>query len=369
MTAAMKIAFYCPMKSPNHPVPSGDRLMARLLMQAMQLAGYEVEVVSELRSFLRQPDGEEAEALARDAEQERQRISALWKSHGAPDLWFCYHPYYKALDRLGPALCGSYAIPYVTAEASYSPKRNASGWAEIQATLLEDLSLASVNICFTHRDRDGLRKANPAMRLQMLPPFLDTSLFEAKTPAPQAGRMATVAMMRAGDKLSSYEALSAALARLPPNLDWTLDIIGDGPERERVQHLFQAIAPHRLVWHGEKTSQQIAELLSCASLYLWPGHGEAYGLAYLEAQAAGLPVIAERIAGVPEVVIDGKTGILTEPGEAQSYADAIEDLLTDREKRQTMAENARAFVIAERSLKRAASTLDRILQDARGNAP
>ncbi len=72
---------------------------------------------------------------------------------------------------------------------------------------------------------------------------------------------------------------------------------------------------------------------------------------------------------MPEVVIDGKTGILTEPGETQSYADAIKDLLTDREKRQAMAENARAFVIEERSLRKAASTLDRILQDARGNAP
>lgn len=364
----MKIAFYCPMKSPNHPVPSGDRLMARLLMRAMQLAGHEVEVVSELRSFLRQPDGEEADQLDRGAEQERQCISTLWQQTSPPDLWFCYHPYYKALDRLGPALCRSFSIPYVTAEASYSPKRNAAGWSEVQTLLLDDLSFAAVNICFTHRDRDGLLKADPAMRLQMLPPFLDTSLFEAKTPAPQAGRMATVAMMRSGDKLSSYQALAAALKRLPLNLDWTLDVIGDGPERETVQKLFTDIAPHRLTWHGEKTAQQIAELLSRASIYLWPGHGEAYGLAYLEAQAAGLPVIAERIAGVPEVVIDGETGILTDPGNSQNYKDAIEKLLTDPDKRQSMAANARAFVMEERSLPKAAVRLDRILQNARGNA-
>ncbi len=366
MTAAMKIAFYCPMKSPNHPVPSGDRLMARLLMQAMQLAGYEVEVVSELRSFLRQPDDGEAEALARDAEQERQRISTLWQETSPPDLWFCYHPYYKALDLLGPQLSRLFAMPYVTAEASYSPKRNSTGWAQIQARLLDDLSSAAVNICFTHRDRDGLMKANPETRTQMLPPFLDTSLFCALDPAPQASRMATVAMMRPGDKLSSYEALAAALNRVSPNLDWTLDIIGDGPERETVQTLFKDISPHRLVWHGEKTPHEIADILSHASLYLWPGHGEAYGLAYLEAQAAGLPVIAERIAGVPEVVIDGKTGILIEPGNTQSYANAIEKLLTDQEKRQSMAQSARAFVSQERSLQNAASTLDRILQDARG---
>ena len=365
----MKIAFYCPMKSPNHPVPSGDRLMARLLMQAMQLAGHDVEVASELRTFLRDPDGAEADTLARDAEQEQQRISTRWRETSAPDLWFCYHPYYKALDLLGPGLCRTFAIPYVTAEASYSPKRNASGWAEVQARLLGDLSFAATNICFTHRDRDGLIKANPAMRTQMLPPFLDTSLFAAQTPAPQAGRMATVAMMRSGDKLSSYEALAAALTRLPLSLDWTLDIIGGGPEQETVQQLFQHIEPHRLVWHGEKSPQQIAEILSHVSLYLWPGHGEAYGLAYLEAQAAGLPVIAERIAGVPEVVIDGRTGILTEPGDTQSYADAIEELLIDSEKRQRMAENARVFVTEERSLHKAASIIDRILRASRGEAP
>ncbi|MGG2478788.1 glycosyltransferase family 4 protein, partial [Rhizobium sp. BR5] len=50
----MKIAFYSPLKSPNHPVPSGDRLMARLLMKAMTMGGHDVFVASELRSFLKQ---------------------------------------------------------------------------------------------------------------------------------------------------------------------------------------------------------------------------------------------------------------------------------------------------------------------------
>ncbi|WP_421358792.1 glycosyltransferase family 4 protein [Agrobacterium rosae] len=357
----MKIAFYCPLKSPNHPVPSGDRLMARLLMQAMRLGGHEVEVVSELRSFLRQPDGDDLESLKREAQAEKERIAADWLRDGKPDIWFCYHPYYKARDFLGPELCQRFGVAYVTAEASYSPKRNKMGWAETQAGLLTDLRLAAVNICFTHRDRDGLRKADADIRCTMLPPFIDASTFTVVPPSPTRYRMATVAMMRAGDKLGSYQALAGALKLLPQDLPWTLDIIGDGPERETVQRILGAIDRSRLIWHGERNAADIANILSHAAIYVWPGHGEAYGLAYLEAQAAGLPVVAERIAGVPEVVRDGETGILTEPGDTRAYADALVSLMTNDDMSRRMAETARRFATDERSLENAAITLNNIL--------
>ena len=54
--------------------------------------------------------------------------------------------------------------------------------------------------------------------------------------------------------------------------------------------------------------------------YVWPGTGEAYGIAYMEAQAAGLPVVAQKTAGVPEVVKDGVTGTLTAAGDASAFA-------------------------------------------------
>lgn len=358
----MKIAFYAPLKSPDHPVPSGDRLMARLLIKAMRLGGHEVEVVSELRSFLREPDGDGHAALRLSAETEMRRIEANWQEHGYPDLWFCYHTYYKARDLLGPDLCRRFGISYATSEASYSPKRNASGWAETQAELLDNLRFAAVNICFTQRDRDGLLQADPHLNCAMLPPFIDASLFaENNSVQLENHRLITVAMMRAGDKLSSYQALAGALALLPDKLPWTLDIIGNGPERETVERLFERIDPARIVWHSEKNPAEIADILSNASLYVWPGHGEAYGLAYLEAQAAGLPVIAERIAGVPEVVRNGETGILTAPGDAEAYADAITELLTHRDRRREMARNARHFARIERSIENAASTLNDIL--------
>lgn len=360
----MKIAFYAPLKSPDHPVPSGDRLMARLLMQAMRISGHEVEVVSELRSFQREPDGLDTVKAA--AEAEKQRIGTNWHRDGKPDVWFCYHPYYKARDLLGPELCQRFGLAYVTAEASYSPKRNSMGWAQTQDALLADLSFAATNICFTTRDFDGLSKADQGLRLAMLPPFIDAATFGKQAPSPTRYRLATVAMMRPGDKMSSYAALAEALKLLPSDLPWTLDIIGDGPQREKAQDLFGEIDAGRLIWHGEKTPEAIADILSHASIYVWPGHGEAYGLAYLEAQAAGLPVIAERIAGVPEVVKDGQTGILTQPGNVNSYADAMVKLMTEEALRHQMTLKARHFACVERAIEQAAIILNSILENLPG---
>lgn len=362
----MKIAFYSPLKSPNHPVPSGDRLMARLLIRALQLGGHDVEVVSELRSFQREPVGEGQDSLKLAAERERERIAAAWQRDGTPDVWFCYHPYYKARDLLGPSLCQSFGVTYVTAEASYSPKRNGMGWEAIQTELLADLRSAAVHICFTERDRQGLLNAEPLLQSALLPPFIDTALFEQTTPSPIRYRMATVAMMRAGDKLSSYRALSQALQHLPEDCPWSLDIMGDGPERETVHGLFDSFDHERIIWHGEQTPENIATILSRASLYVWPGHGEAYGLAYLEAQAAGLPVVAERVAGVPAVVTSGKTGLLTGPGNTEAYADALRLLMKDETLRLEMAATARHFAVSERSLGSAAAALDAIIKSLPG---
>ena len=89
------------------------------------------------------------------------------------------------------------------------------------------------------------------------------------------------------------------------------------------------------------------DVLYSAGIYVWPGYGEAYGLAYLEAQAAGLPVVAQDIAGVPEVVRDGQTGFLTPPGDVAAFASAIERLLARNDERTIMAAAARRFVLED----------------------
>ena len=104
-------------------------------------------------------------------------------------------------------------------------------------------------------------------------------------------------------------------------------MIGDGPLRAETLSLFQNIPASRITWAGERAPDRIAGELRDADLYCWPGCGEAYGLAYLEAEAAGIPVVAQDIAGVPEVVRNGETGILTPAGDIAAYADAIRALV------------------------------------------
>jgi len=361
----MRIAFYAPMKSPDHPVPSGDRLMARLLIRALEMAGHSVEVVSEFLVHAGSPAAA-AEVLAK-ADGELERLRRKWWEEPRPELWFCYHPYYKSPDLLGPAIAEQFAIPYVTAEASYSRKRDGLGWAFFQKPVGDAIRQAAVNISFTERDRKGLEDVFPEARIAGLKPFIDTALFETITPAPDPQRLMTVAMMRAGDKMESYKMLATALCMIAER-PWTLGIIGDGPLRVEVEALFADFAPGRIEWLGQREPEEIAALLAKGSIYVWPGCGEAYGLAYLEAQAAGLPVVAQRTAGVPAVVEADVTGLLTPDGDMEAYARAIAGLLDDRGRRDVMASAARRFVIGERSLAGAARELDLILCNHAGAA-
>lgn len=352
----MRIAFYAPLKSPNHPVVSGDRQMARMLVKALEHGGHSVELASELRFYLRQPEPKSFDALKIEAQEEAARLTKLWHRDGKPDLWFSYHPYYKAPDLIGPELTSAFAVPYLTAEASYSRRRNAGLWADTQALVVRAIEQAALNICFTQRDRQGLTDAAPDAAFGMLSPFIDTSAFREMPARGCPTRLVTVAMMRPGDKVESYRMLAQALGSIG-HLPWTMSVVGDGPARDEVKAQFASLPADRIEWLGAIEPAAVPDVLYAGGIYVWPGYGEAYGVAYLEAQAAGLPVVAQDIAGVPEVVRDGQTGFLTQPGDVAAFASAIERLLARNDERTIMAVEARRFVLDERSLGGAAARL------------
>ncbi len=357
----MDIAFYAPLKSPEHPVPSGDRRMARALMDCLRRGGHRVRLISGLRAYVGDPGdaGALAEVTAH-AQAERERITHLWRAEGPPDLWLCYHPYYKAPDLLGPTLCAAHGVAYGTVETSYSARRNTGIWAGMQAGVLAGIGQAAVNICLTARDEAGLREACPDARVARMPPFIDLAGLEAD-PAPEPRHLVTVAMMRAGDKRESYGHLAAALAQV--EAPWHLSVVGAGPLEAEVRGLFDAFAADRVRWLGLLDPQGVAGVLQRGAIYVWPGCGEAYGLAYLEAQAAGLPVVAYRTAGVPEVVADGRTGVLVADRDDRALARAVDRLLGDDALRARMAQAARGRVRAVHSIDAAVEKLGAILRD------
>src|SRR5690606_9839696 len=119
------------MKSPNHPVPSGDRRVARLLLRALREAGCEPELASEFRAYDGAGDPARQQALKAEGEALAGRLIAELSARPRaerPQAWFTYHVYHKAPDWLGPPVSRALAIPYIVAEASHAPKRAGGPW-------------------------------------------------------------------------------------------------------------------------------------------------------------------------------------------------------------------------------------------------
>ena len=367
----MKLAFYAPMKSPDHPVPSGDRRMGRLLFQALERAECEVELASKLRSFDKAGDAAFQAKVQEEGQREAARLIAKWRAHPAeaPKGWFTYHLYHKAPDWIGPLVCEALQIPYMVAEASHAPKRAAGPWESGYAAAEQAIRSARAVFHMTRLDGECLKPIiAQGHELILLPPFIDMEAFqEQAVPVDVAAEVARaggrkgvqnllcVAMMRDGDKMESYRQLGQGLALLARD-DWQLLVIGEGEMRATVEKALSPIGD-RAVYLGAMAPEALPAWYEFADLYVWPAHGEAYGMAFLEAQGCGLPVVAGDLRGVPDVVLRGETGILTSPGDNADFAAAIDDLLSDPARRQSMGERARAFVAEERSIAHAAGLL------------
>lgn len=333
----MTVAFYAPLKSHDHPVPSGDRRMAGLLLKALQSIDPNTEVASRLRAYEGKGD-KDAQIAIRDA--------ALAEAHRyvdqghRPRLWFTYHLYHKAPDWIGPAVSRMLGIPYWVAEASFAPKQADGPW---------DLGHNAVEHAL--READGVIQLNPTDRgcvepllkpgasIVNLPPFLDPApYFRAvrhrdslrRTVAADHGIptdrpwLITVAMMRPGDKEASYLLLAEALNQLSDRSFCHL-IIGDGPAESNVRNTFQNRSDTYFI--GTKDETDIRRYLASADLFVWPGLNEAFGLALLEAQASGLPVISASRPGIAAMIRDEATGLLVHEGDATAFAHAVGHLL------------------------------------------
>lgn len=372
----MRIAFYAPLKSPMHPVPSGDRRVARLLLQALQLAGHEAELVSEFRSYEGRGDPHAQRLLRVEGDAIASALLRRWgpdsPDGGRPDLWFTYHLYYKAPDWLGPVVCRHLGLPYVVAEASFAAKRAQGPWAAGHAAVRDALQTADLLLCPTADDVPALQTvARPAARILRLPPFLDPAPYQqaarqraehrARLAAaagiePQAPWIVVSAMMRPGDKQASYTELAEVLRRLA-DLRWQLLVAGDGVAGAEIRAMLEAAAPGRCHFAGQSDATALAALYAASDLCIWPAVNEAYGMALLEAQAAGVPVAACAVRGVPDVVCDGVTGLLTPPGDVPALAGSARRLLQDATLRLSMGAAAARHVAAERGTSGAARTL------------
>jgi len=372
----VKIAFYAPLKPVDHAIPSGDRQLGEALLKALRSLGHETFVASRFRSFEGRGDARRQARLAHVGKRLGDRlVRRLSGADRRPDVWFTYHLYHKAPDWLGPNVSRALDIPYVVAEASVAPKQRHGKWALGHQESINAIASAAATIFFNPVDFGGVRTLRgPARDDEYVPPFLDLSALgpPCSTPTAERGggkqrlRLITVAMMRPGAKLASYRLLADALGRISVASsgriipDWELVVVGDGTARGDVEAAFARLASH-IRFVGFKPAGEVAACLRSSDLYVWPAIDEAFGMAFIEAQACGLPVIAGNGAGVASVVAANRTGLLVPLGDPAAFAHAIDTLMTDEPRRRQMAAEAMIYAWSQHDLPAAAARIEAVL--------
>jgi glycosyltransferase involved in cell wall biosynthesis len=382
----LRIAFYAPMKPPTHPVPSGDRAVARLLMQALTASGHEVQLASGFRSWEGRGDPCEQARLRTLGEQLAVRLVNRYRqlpANDRPELWFTYHVYHKAPDWLGPVVSGELDIPYVIAEPSFARKQAHGPWRRGHQAAAWAIGAADALIALNARDVPGvqpLRKASARMVRWL--PFLDTARYDASRGRlryrdalarryradPRTPWLLCVAMMRPGDKLASFRLLAAALEQMTDR-PWTLFAVGDGPASGEVFAAFDRALRERVVWAGKQAPESTLSFYWACDLFVWPALNEAYGMALLEAQAASLPAVVGRGGGVADLIRHGQGGLMVRAGDVGAFARAVNHCLTSPTELATMGELARVRARRCHDLHSAARALDALLSHLVARGP
>lgn len=149
---------------------------------------------------------------------------------------------------------------------------------------------------------------------------------------------------------------------------YKLLLVGDGDLHDTLKNKAEKCAGE-VVFTGRLPQEKIIELLQNSSLYVQPsiclpnGHEEALALTIVEAQACGLPCIVFNSGGMPEAILDGKSGFVAEHKNSHDLAEKMRNILKNHEIRDSMAKEARAFVLKSHNHKTQTGKLEEIYQN------
>jgi glycosyltransferase involved in cell wall biosynthesis len=185
-----------------------------------------------------------------------------------------------------------------------------------------------------------LRALAPRAAFEVVPNVVDASAFappaDRSTAAPGGPRLLNVAALA---EKKGHRHLLDALSELPGA---TLEVVGDGELRGELERRADSLGlGDRVRFLGELPKREVAELMRAADLFVLPSLAENLPVVLIEAQASGLPAVATRVGGVPELV-DDAAGVLAPPSDPPALAAAIRDALSRDFDRSALAARARA---------------------------
>jgi glycosyltransferase involved in cell wall biosynthesis len=256
---------------------------------------------------------------------------------------------------LYPALAASMlGLRSVLCEQGYHDLQPPTRWERWLKRWLSRRALTTICASVEARNRLEQVYGIPRERFTVIHNAVSTAAMPNPQPSslnPQPRASARVICVARMDENKGQRYLIEAMAGLP---DAELWLVGDGPTRAALEQQAADGAlrithyASRIRFLGQRTD--VPQLLAQSDIFCLPSLTESLPFSVLEAMAAGLPVVATRVGGVPEAVADGETGFLVEPRDAEGLREKLRLLLNDAELRRRMGEAGRARVEREFSV-------------------
>jgi colanic acid/amylovoran biosynthesis glycosyltransferase len=239
----------------------------------------------------------------------------------------------------------------------------------VYGKLWEFGDLYTVNSAFT--GQRVVKLGGPADKIVKLPMGVDTDRFKFTERSAEPGgefRIVTVGRLVEVKGIEHGIRAVARLAAAHSNVRYL--IAGDGPLASELRALADSLGiAAQVEFLGGQTQTEVRELLGTAHVFLLPGviardgAQEGQGLVLLEAQAAGLPVVATRVGGIPEFVLDNESGFLVPQRDADALADKLDYLIGHPEQRTEMGRSGRRLVEERFSIDRLNDRLVEVYED------
>lgn len=228
-------------------------------------------------------------------------------------------------------------ITIVGSDPSYAPLT--------QFVIAESDAATAVSASLAQQTRDLFCTESGALcDIEVIPNFVDTDRFRPSAsprPADAPPLAIHVSNFRAVKRVPW---LIDVFAQATEGTDATLELIGDGPEEPAAQERARELGiADRVLFQGMR--DDLTEQLAQADAFCLTSSAESFGLSALEAMACGTPVVATRVGGVPEVVVDGVTGYLVGENDRDGFADRLRALLFDRARARELGNAARADAV------------------------
>lgn len=212
-------------------------------------------------------------------------------------------------------------------------------------------------LCISEAGRERLRSIGwPTSQLHVVRLGVDSTRFAFTPPSERwspRGPRRILMVARLVEKKGVHVALDAMQTLRGRGFDLELRVIGGGPERERLESIVADACLTNVQLLGALTHEQTRQEFAGADLYIQPsitastGDQEGIPVSLMEAQASGIPVVSTRHSGIPELVLDGTTGWLTDEGDADGLAIAVARLVQNPEQAEHFAHAGRAHVRRE----------------------